>query len=326
MRRAIVGAVIVGFLLLTVSTFQVQWVFADPLPGAIFTTLPDGSVVNGNIYTNKCDVALNGGPSGPQSHHLPDGVYDVAVTNPSGSVVLGTGYGTVTISNGQGTFGPTSLCSLVSPSPYGTTPNPGGEYKAWLCVAGGLFVNSQCKTDNFKVRRVETPTPTLTPTVTNTPVPPTRTPTSTATATSVPPTATPTATWTATATSTATGTVLSTATPTKTPTPIGPTSTPMPTNTVVVVAPTATSAPLVVKPPLPAATATRVSVLAPPLTAGPRAPVIIKELPRTGSGGYQTEPEESDKDLWIAGPAALGISLFAAFQEARAAWRRRSQR
>lgn len=145
-----------------------------PLSGAVFTTLPDGSVVNGNIYQAKCDVALNGGPSHLQAHHLPDGVYDVAVTNPSGRTVLGVGEGRVTITNGEGTFGPTSLCDLVAPVPYGTTPNPGGEYKAWLCEAGSLFAHNSCKTDNFKVRPSVppevTPSPTPTPTPTPTPV------------------------------------------------------------------------------------------------------------------------------------------------------------
>jgi len=85
-------------------------------------------VVNGNIYTAKCDVALNGGPSGQQSHHLPDGVYDVAVTAPSGNItdpdspsVLGKGYGVVVINNGEGLLVNLSM-RFVSPSPYDTTP------------------------------------------------------------------------------------------------------------------------------------------------------------------------------------------------------------
>ena len=155
-------------VLAAIGTLQIGSASAEPLshplPGAIFTTLPDGSVVNGNIYNNKCDVALNGGPSHPQVHHLPDGKYDVAVTDPSGKVRLGVGEGTVTINNGEGTFDPTSLCDLVSPSPYETTPNPGGEYKAWLCTAGSLFSNNDCKTDNFKVRPSVPPTPSPTPT------------------------------------------------------------------------------------------------------------------------------------------------------------------
>jgi hypothetical protein len=166
--------------------FLVQGVSAtpamEPLPGAVFTTLPDGNAVDENTgYENKCEVSLNGGSDRPQAHHLPDGVYDVAVTNPSGKVVLGKGEGVATIANGEGTFGPTSLCDLVKPSPYGTTPNPGGEYKAWLCKEGNLFINRSCKTDNFKVRPSEpppvpspTPKPTpplgVTPTPTPTPV------------------------------------------------------------------------------------------------------------------------------------------------------------
>ena len=177
MRR---GILLLVAALVAISTFQIGSVWAlpsaNPLPGAIFTTLPDGSVVNGNIYQVKCNVALNGGPLYPQAHHLPDGVYDVAVTDPSGRVVLGKGEGAVTIANGEGTFGPTSLCDLVEPSPYRTTPNSGGEYKAWLCEAGSLFSSNSCKTDNFKVRPaapppVVTPTPTPPPGVTLTPTP-----------------------------------------------------------------------------------------------------------------------------------------------------------
>ena len=182
--------VVIGTLLVTGIASAAP--LSNPLPGAIFTTLPDGSVVNGNVkeYDDKCDVALNGGPSGPQSHHLPDGDYDVAVTDPSGKTELGVG--AVTISNGEGTFGPTSLCDLVQPSPYDTTPNNGGEYKAWLCVSGQLYVNNSCKTDNFKVRLSEPlpePTPTLmpTPAVTSSP-----TPTPTATSVVQPPETTPT--------------------------------------------------------------------------------------------------------------------------------------
>lgn len=166
-------SVVIAVILIAICALLTQSVSATPavkpLPGAVFTTLPDGSAVNENVgYTNKCQVSLNGGPDKPQAHHLPDGVYDVAVTNPSGKVVLGKGEGVVTITNGEGTFGPSSLCDLVEPSPYGTTPNLGDEYKAWLCEEDSLFVNNNCKTDNFKVRLAAppevTPTPTLPPT------------------------------------------------------------------------------------------------------------------------------------------------------------------
>lgn len=178
MRGIFFGSLLVALLLVTIGTLQASSVSAHPLPGAIFTTLPDGSVVNGNVkeYDDKCDVALNGGPFGPQSHHLPDGDYDVVVTDPSGKTVLGVGEGQVTISNGEGTFGPTSLCDLVEPSPYDATPNHGGVYKVWLCESGELFVSRSCKTDNFKVRSLEQPpvepTPTLPLEETPIPTPP----------------------------------------------------------------------------------------------------------------------------------------------------------
>ena len=252
MKRGIIFLIGAAIVVAAIGTFH-NVSAGQPLPGAIWTTLPDGSVVNGNIYDNKCDVALNGGFSGQQSHHLPDGVYDVAVTNPSGSTVLGEGHGVVTIDNGEGTLGPISLCNLVSPTPYLDTPNPGGEYKVWLCRSSELYNNCQCKTDNFKVRQ-PTPTPTATlipPTPTNTPVPPTPTgtntpvpPTPTKTATLVPtstPTATPTNTYTPTETSTNTPVP---PTPKSTDTPVPPTSTLTPTNTSTPVPPTSTNTPV----------------------------------------------------------------------------------
>ena len=39
---------------------------AGPIPGAIFTTLSDGTRVNANIYDYEDDVYLDGGP-GPQA-------------------------------------------------------------------------------------------------------------------------------------------------------------------------------------------------------------------------------------------------------------------
>ena len=55
--------------------------------GAIFTTLPDGSEVNYNIYAAKEDVYLDGGPGvgAPQdAAGLDDGRYVFQVTDPSG--------------------------------------------------------------------------------------------------------------------------------------------------------------------------------------------------------------------------------------------------
>src|SRR4051812_29981340 len=67
---------------------------APPLSGAIFTTFPDGSIVNANVqYTSKCQVYLDGGP-GPNAPAgaagLPAGDYYFQVTDPSGKKLLST--------------------------------------------------------------------------------------------------------------------------------------------------------------------------------------------------------------------------------------------
>ena len=67
--------------------------FAHAPSGAIFTTLPDGSEVNYNIYASKNDVYLDGGPGigAPiTAAGLDDGRYVFQVTDPSGRVLLST--------------------------------------------------------------------------------------------------------------------------------------------------------------------------------------------------------------------------------------------
>jgi hypothetical protein len=65
---------------------------AQPLPGAIFTTTPDGGIVNENVrYESKLEVYLDGGPqpNAPQfAAGLPNGWYVFQVTDPSGWVLL----------------------------------------------------------------------------------------------------------------------------------------------------------------------------------------------------------------------------------------------
>lgn len=128
---------------------------APPLPGAIFTTLSDGSRVNANIYSAKCDalgVYLDGGPgqNAPQTAAgLPDGDYFFQVTDPSGKVLLSTDpqrYRRFTVTGGI-------ITARVAPAapgdhdtgldvdhgaltielcPYLDSPNNGGEYKVWV--------------------------------------------------------------------------------------------------------------------------------------------------------------------------------------------------
>jgi hypothetical protein len=65
---------------------------AQPLPGAIFTTTPDGGIVNENVrYESKLEVYLDGGPppNAPQkAAGLPDDYYVFQITDPSGWVLL----------------------------------------------------------------------------------------------------------------------------------------------------------------------------------------------------------------------------------------------
>ena len=61
------------------------------LSGAIFTTESTGTVVNGNLYTNKTDVYLDGGPQGNapcSAAGLPEGYYYFQVTDPPGATLL----------------------------------------------------------------------------------------------------------------------------------------------------------------------------------------------------------------------------------------------
>ena len=143
---------------------------APPLPGAIFTTDSTCSGVDLNIYASKDLVYLNGGPAHPGAASLPDGSYYVRVTDPSGSLLLGTSIGSGNdrpfVVSGGAVQGCYQLCSILisggNPDPsgcgYDDTTNPGGEYKAWVSTVS-TFDNNSTKTDNFKVRADPPPTP-----------------------------------------------------------------------------------------------------------------------------------------------------------------------
>jgi len=135
---------------------------AQPLPGAIFTTDSTCSGVDLNIYASKDLVYLNGGPAHPGAQHLPDGPYYVRVTDPSGSLLLGTSIGsgndTPFVVSGGVVQGCYQLCSILisggNPDPncgYDDTNNPGGEYKVWVSLVS-TFDNNSTKTDNFNVK------------------------------------------------------------------------------------------------------------------------------------------------------------------------------
>jgi hypothetical protein len=132
---------------------------SQPVSGAIFTTDSTCSGVDLNIYGNKADVYLDGGPGHPGAAGLPDGEYYVQVTSPEGTL-LGTSVGAadetpVTVKEGEFELCYQLAAILIKASNsepgYDDTPNAGGEYKAWVST-GSTFTNSETKTDNFKVK------------------------------------------------------------------------------------------------------------------------------------------------------------------------------
>lgn len=134
-----------------------------PIHGAIFTTLPDGSAVNHNIYTDKEDVYLNGGPKKDGAAGLPDGDYYYIVIDPgcknelagpTAPAPFNTSGKIITVEDGEFT-------ELMQLAPFDDTSNPGGEYQVRVTPVenydeegGGCFgfLPQYSKMDNFKVR------------------------------------------------------------------------------------------------------------------------------------------------------------------------------
>jgi hypothetical protein len=131
-----------GLLLLASSALS-----AAPLPGAIFTTDSTCSGVDLNIYTDKNQVYLDGGPAHPGAASLPDGSYYVQVTAPDGTFLGASAGADAVVLNGEFT----ECYSLLGHTGYLDTNNPGGEYKVWVSTVS-TFDNNSTKTDNFKVK------------------------------------------------------------------------------------------------------------------------------------------------------------------------------
>jgi hypothetical protein len=189
MRKTHIRWLIVAAAAALPLTLNVTSARADAPSGAIFTTNFNGTEVNGNIYQNKEDVYLDGGPgpNAPQTAAgLDDGTYVFQVTDPSGKTLLSTDpvqcrqfvvSGGIIVS-----VAPSGACAHVTGidvdhgaltvqlMPYNDTPNPGGVYKVWAtmvtdyacfpdlsqvdCTVKGSkhgFVPGDSKTDNFKV-------------------------------------------------------------------------------------------------------------------------------------------------------------------------------
>jgi hypothetical protein len=84
--------IFIGLALSLTFTLIVGGVLAAGPTGAIFTTTPDGSIVNENVcYESKLEVYLDGvpRPNAPQTAAgLDDGWYVFQVTDPSGKYLL----------------------------------------------------------------------------------------------------------------------------------------------------------------------------------------------------------------------------------------------
>ena len=177
-------------LLILTAVTLLAGIASASVSGAIYTTTSTGTTVNGNIYANKSDVYLSGGPQNTKDPGLvPDGLYYFQVTDPSGAVLLSTDDVTcrqVQVTGGRvagvPTGSPPASCTTgfhangtlndangalpVQLIPYDDTPNPGGEYKAWMTPVANYgeactgpshvshgFCDADSKTDNFKVKK-----------------------------------------------------------------------------------------------------------------------------------------------------------------------------
>ena len=146
---------------------------AAPVTGAVFTTTANGSRVNANKYSSKCEVYLDGGP-GPNAPAdaagLPDGEYYFQVTDSSGKHLMSTDVVTnrrFQVTNGvivayTGVGGPVHplgydqdhpelgaitirLADATCPADYKDSPN--GVYKVWITPTNE-FVGDASKVDN----------------------------------------------------------------------------------------------------------------------------------------------------------------------------------
>lgn len=168
---------ITGMLAPLVASLFCQVPAGAAVPGAIFTTAVDGSIVNANVqYASKCDVYLNGGPGNHApagAAGLPGGDYYFQVTDPNGQTLLSTdavanrrlhvsSSGVIDAYSGfGGPLHPTGidrdhpelgaitvrLANATCPTDYLDTPNGGGVYKVWVTPVAD-FAGDPTSVDN----------------------------------------------------------------------------------------------------------------------------------------------------------------------------------
>lgn len=156
-----VGLLLCVATMLLVASAAIAQECPQSVTGAIFTTDSEGNAVNANIYDDKEDVYLNGGPKKPGTAGLPDGWHYYQVTDPSGKHLLSHGAKrdinarTVLVEDGK-------FDKIEQLAPFRDSPNSGGVYKVWLTPVGCYgdpkdsatfhgFLPSKSKTDNFKI-------------------------------------------------------------------------------------------------------------------------------------------------------------------------------
>jgi hypothetical protein len=118
-------------------------------------------VMNSNIYADKEDVYLDGGPGvgAPQDGAgLPDGTYVFQVTDPSSKTSLSTDFGgcrQFTVADGVISGVVATGCQHVTGvdadhgavtvqlMPFLDTPNNGGEYKVWVTLLEDFLLGCQ---------------------------------------------------------------------------------------------------------------------------------------------------------------------------------------
>ncbi|MEX0630355.1 MAG: hypothetical protein WEE67_08370 [Chloroflexota bacterium] len=157
LRLAVLGSTVA--ILLTASP-----ALGAPVSGAIFTTVAACDGTNVNIYSDKDDVYLDGGPVHEGAAGLPNGEYYVKVTEPDGTLLgtsIGSGDDTPVVVVGGEFVSCYQLSSILikdsdASAGYDTSTNGGNVYKVWVCTDSD-FTESNCKTDNFKV--IESPIP-----------------------------------------------------------------------------------------------------------------------------------------------------------------------
>jgi len=167
-----VCSVLAVVILAGVSSLEAQ---TKGLPGAIFTTLRNGSAVNANQYSANCEVYLDGGPgrnAPAKAASLADGDYYFQVTDSSGKQLLNTdpvSNRRVRVANGvfvayTGFGGPphstgldqdhpelgaitVALANTTCPTDFLVSSNSGGAYKAWVTPVAN-FVGNPALVDN----------------------------------------------------------------------------------------------------------------------------------------------------------------------------------